>query len=138
VDVAPVGDSLDRQDAVFVLRQGDKSAAFATPFAASVTDVNQEALQNPQRLGENPYGANWLLKLRPQRLAQDLKRLRVAEEARLWMRDEVARLAHFLERQTACATVGATLPDGGVLMESVLEHLDQKVWERFEEEFLSR
>lgn len=138
VDVAPVGNSLDRQDAVFVLRQGDKSAAFASPFEASVTHVNQETLENPERIGEDPYGESWLLKLRPKKMAEDLHRLRIAEEARQWMREEVGRLAHFLERQTACATVGATLPDGGVLMESVLEHLDKTVWEQFEDEFLSR
>lgn len=138
IDVAPTGNTLDRQDAVFVLRQGDKSAAFATPFEASVMEVNRDLLENPDRIVEDPYGHSWLLRLQPRRLADGLQRLRVAEDARQWMRDEIMRLSRFLEEQTASATVGATLPDGGVLIENILETLDGKVWEQFEAEFLTR
>jgi glycine cleavage system H lipoate-binding protein len=137
VDVVPVGTAVGHRDAAFVLRQRDKSAAFVSPCDGVVTRVNEEALQNPDAIRNDPYGTSWLLRVRPQRLAEGVRKLRIGEDAQSWMREEVSRLIQFLERQSIADGVGVTLHDGGVPVQDVLEQLDGGAWERFEKEFLT-
>jgi len=136
IEAAPAGVTLGPEDAAFVLHQQGKSAAFPAPIEGVVAAVNEAALGDPARLKGDPFGAGWLLLVKPKQLAEGLRRLRVAEEARAWMQEEVARLRDFLSAQVPADAVGATLQDGGVPVEGVFEHLDAKSWERFEVEFL--
>jgi glycine cleavage system H lipoate-binding protein len=138
IDTAPEGTALDRNDAAFVIYQGEKSAGFAPPMEGVVTAVNRAALVDPERVTGDPYGDGWLVVVRPRRLAEGLRRLRVGEDAARWLGSEAARLRDFLAVQVpADAVLGATMPDGGAPVDGLLEQLDQPVWERFEAEFLA-
>jgi glycine cleavage system H lipoate-binding protein len=134
IELAPPGTSLGRRDAAFVLHQHDKSVAFAAPITGWVSEVNAAGLGwNGGR-----FGSEWLLRLEPKRLAEDLRHLRVGDPARRWLRDEVARLRDFLAGETAMPAMAATLQDGGHPVEGLFEQLDERAWERFESEFLAR
>jgi glycine cleavage system H lipoate-binding protein len=137
IDAAPEGASLVHGDAAFVVHQGAKSAGFAPPLDGVVTAVNAAALADPRRVQRDPYGEGWLLVLQPRRLGEGLRRLRVGEEAGRWLREEVARLRDFLATQMPADAVGATLHDGGLPADGLLEQLDSPAWERFEAEFLA-
>lgn len=134
IETAPAGAALGRRDAAFVLHRGDKSLGFALPVEGRITAVNAGVQAKPESLGEGE-GA-WLVSVEPRRLARDLRRLRVAEDARAWLREETARLRGFLAAQMPPDAVGATLHDGGVPVEGVLAQLDAAAWEKFEAEFL--
>ena len=137
LEVASQWAEVEREDAAVVLHQNRKSVAFAAPVEGTVTAINTEALLRPARVRTDPYGAGWLLRLRPRRLASELRELRIGEEARGWLRDEVERLGEFLSRQIPADAVGATLADGGLPVSDVLEQLDGTTWEAFEAEFLA-
>ena len=137
LEIAAEGAELAHEDAAFVLHQGTKSVAFASPLTGTVTDVNTALLQEPERLRDAPYDAGWLLRIRPHHLAHELRRLRIGEEAQGWLRHEAARLGDFLARTLPSAPVGATLQDGGLAVSGVMETLDATAWERFESEFLA-
>jgi len=137
IEVAPTGVSLASQDAAFVVHQGAKSVGFAAPIEGVVTAVNQAALLDPEGVRRDPYESGWLVTLRPKRLAANLRSLRVGDDAARWMREEVSRLRDFLAEQVPADALGATLHDGGVPADGLLEHFDAPVWERFESEFLA-
>ena len=137
IEVPPAGTKLGPRDAALVVHQRDKSAAFASPVEGFVSAVNDAALRDPASLRGDLFGSGWLLQLEPRRLADNLRRLRVGDEARGWLREEVARLRDFLAGQSMASAVGATLQDGGVPVDGLLEHLDEQAWERFESEFLA-
>jgi glycine cleavage system H lipoate-binding protein len=137
IEAAPAGSALGRTDAAFVVHQGDKTAAFAPPLEGVVTEVNAAVLRDPSSARRDPYGSGWLLRIEPKRLAHDLRDLRVADEARAWMREEMARLRDFVALRMAEPAVGTTMQDGGLAVDGLLEHLDEKSWERFESEFLA-
>lgn len=137
IEAAPAGAALGRADAAFVVHQGGKSAAFAPPVEGVVTSVNERVLRDPAALKSDPYGSGWLMQLEPRRLAQSLRDLRVGDEARAWLREEVGRLRDFAASQMPADAVGATAQDGGVPVAGLLEQLDEKTWERFESEFLA-
>ena len=138
MELAAEGAKIERDDAAFVLHQGGKNVAFPSPLEGTVTAVNTELLHHPENLKNEPYEAGWLLRLRPSHLAQELRQLRIGDEARGWMHAEVARFAEFLGRQMPADAVGATAQDGGLPVSGVMEHLNGNAWERFEEEFLAR
>lgn len=135
VEAAPAGVKLGRHDAAFVLHQGDKSVSFAPPFTGVVESVNPEVLADPDHVQNDPQA--WLMVVRPNRLSDGLRRLRVGEDATRWMRAEVARLRDFLAGMPAPDPVGVTLHDGGEPSTGVLQHLDAHSWQRFESEFLA-
>lgn len=137
LEVASEGAALARDDAAVVLHQGSKSVALASPIEGTVTAVNTDVLQHPEQLRTEPYERGWLLRIRPRHLASELRELRIGDEARDWLRQEVARFADFLGRQLPADAVGATLQDGGLPASGVLEQLDRTAWESFEEEFLA-
>jgi glycine cleavage system H lipoate-binding protein len=137
IEVPPTGTKLGPRDAALVVRQQGKSAAFASPVEGFVCAVNEAVLRDPASLRGDLFGSGWLLQLEPRRLADNLRRLRVGDEARGWLREEVVRLRDFLAGQVTATAVGATLQDGGLPVEGMLEHLDDKAWERFESEFLA-
>ena len=137
LEVAAEGAALAHDDAAFVLHQGSKSVALASPVEGTVTAVNTDALQHPQQLRDEPYERGWLLRIRPHQLASELRGLRIGDEARQWLQDEAARFADFLGRQLPADAVGATLQDGGLPASGLLEHLNGNAWESFEEEFLA-
>jgi glycine cleavage system H lipoate-binding protein len=137
LEVAAAGAELAHEDAAFVLHQGTKSVAFASPLTGQVTDVNTVLLHEPERLRDAPYDSGWLLRIRPHHLARELRRLRIGDEAQGWLRHEAARLGDFLARAVPTPIAGATLQDGGLALMGVMETLDAGAWERFESEFLA-
>lgn len=135
IEAAPAGVKLGRRDAAFVLHQGANSISFAPPFAGIVESVNPEVLADPNHVQNDPQA--WLMVVRPNRLSDGLRRLRVGEDATRWMRAEVARLRDFLAGVPVTDPVGVTMHDGGEPSTGVLQHLDARSWQRFESEFLA-
>jgi hypothetical protein len=61
--------------------------------------------------------------------------MRVGKEAKEWLMNEMNRLREFLSAQTA-EPAYATLQDGGVPAEGVLQQMDVDSWSKFEQEFI--
>lgn len=70
VELPEVGDSLQR-DASFGTVESVKAASdLHAPIAGSVTAVNKELLDAPEKINSDPYGAAWLVKIKPETLSQ--------------------------------------------------------------------
>lgn len=136
VETAPDGAILHRGDVAAVLRKGERSVELRTPVDGVVTGVNTSPEAAPAALAANPFGAGWLVSLAPRNLAASLRRMSVAEEAGTWMRRELARLRDFLVGLgEGGALASATLPDGGLPVEGLAEHLTDPQWRRLTERF---
>ncbi|MBX3066489.1 MAG: glycine cleavage system protein GcvH [Anaerolineae bacterium] len=70
VELPEVGDSLQR-DASFGTVESVKAASdLHTPIAGSVSAVNKDLLDTPEKINSDPYGAAWLIKIKPDDLSQ--------------------------------------------------------------------
>lgn len=107
--------------------QGDRRVDFVSPLDGYVRAVN----------GAEGGAAEWLVSIEPSNLPQNLIRLRIASGAARWLDAEVRRFAEFaaLRAPTLCG-VGATMPDGGAVVEGIFEELDDESREAFEKGFL--
>ena len=132
-----VGKTVARGDVLFAVRQDDRRAAFAAPLDGVVTDVHKDVNWQPDMIHEDPYKYGWICALKPRNLAQNLKQLRVAEEARTWLKEEAEKFQQLLAAQPLEALeVGHVLQDGGRTCPGVLEFVDDGAWKKFNEAFL--
>jgi hypothetical protein len=66
--------------------------------------------------------------LRPSNLSRDLKKLRIGAEATTWLEREARSFTEFLSLHRAVPVeVGATLPDGGIHVEGIIETMDGEI-----------
>jgi glycine cleavage system H protein len=132
-----VGKKVSRGDVLFALRQDDRRAAFAAPLDGVVTEVHKDVNWNPEMIHENPYNYGWICSVKPKNFAHNLKQLRIAEEARSWLRAEAEKFQEFFASQPLeSMPLGQVLQDGGRISPGVLEHVDEGTWKKFNEVFL--
>jgi len=85
--------------------------------------VNQEVLRSPGILSRDPYGAGWLLKVKPDRIAADTRNLLSGEVARAWMETSLGNL-HPIHLEA----VGPVSQDGGIPVEGIARVLGGDQW----------
>lgn len=133
-----VGKDVKRGEMLFAVRQDNRRAAFASPIDGQIGLVDEELNWHPELISKDPYKQGWVCSLRPKHLAQNLKQLRTAEDAKAWLKDEAARFREFLARPLETMQLGHVLQDGGELRQGILEFADLKTWNEFYEIFLRR
>lgn len=132
-----VGKEVARGDVLFALRQNDRRAAFAAPVDGVVTSVQKDVNWQPDMIHANPYKYGWICSLKPKNLAQNLKHLRLAEDAQTWLKDEAQKFQQFLAAQPLeNMQLGQVLQDGGHTCVGVMEFVDDGTWKKFNEVFL--
>lgn len=132
-----VGKEVRRGDVLFALKQDNHRAAFASPIDGVVTSVDKELPWHPEMIQSDPYKEGWVCSLKPRNLAQNLKHLVTADEARAWLKNEAGRFQGFFAAQTLDnMQLGQVMQDGGQLTGGVLEFADDGTWKQFNEMFL--
>ena len=132
-----VGREIKRGDVLFAVKQDNHRATFASPIDGTVVMVDEELPWHPEMIENDPYREGWVCSVKPRNLAQNLKHLLAADEARMWLKSETQRFQDFFAAQTLDnLQLGQTLPDGGELAVGVLEFADEGTWRQFNEMFL--
>jgi len=118
----------------FTLRDGTKQLELTSPVHGRVVEVNQKVLRNPALARKDPYGEGWLVKIRADRAEAARVVTRRGTDAINWLRvqGELAKL-FFVNRMPQPAL--ATMYDGGVAADGVLQHFDAEIWREFQTEF---
>ena len=102
-----------------------------SPVKGEVIEVNPEVAKNPDRVGDDPYGQGWLLKVRASGAGGVLKNLLSGNLARAWMDDAVTRVS-----QQRLPQLGVVLQDGGEPVEGFARQLDPEHWPEIAAEML--
>lgn len=132
-----VGSEVRRGDVLFALRQNNRRAAFASPVDGVVMNVDKELHWHPEMIHADPYKDGRVCSIKPRNLAHDLKLLRVAEDAKNWLRDEAEQFKEFFAaRPLDDLQLGKVMADGGQLRSGVLEFADDETWKQFNQAFL--
>lgn len=138
VSLPEPGARVKRGDVLAVLSRGGKSVKILSPASGQVHSVNSELALHPHRIAESPYGDGWLCSIAPTALAEDLRAMRVAEDAAGWMKSEIERFTQFLSSRIRLSPAyAAVMADGGEIIEGPLGELPENCWTEFEHAFLS-
>lgn len=138
IEAVPVGTTVHSGDRLAMLRQGEREIELKSPVDGTVTAVNPIAAVHPARVGQDPFGNGWLVSLAPRELGATLRRLFVAEEARAFLREEMAHLRDFLVGLSLAgrgSLATATLPDGGLPVDGLAGRLSADEWRELTERF---
>jgi glycine cleavage system H protein len=132
-----IGREVRRGDMLFTVRQDQHRAAFASPVDGVVNLVDEELHWHPEMIQSSPYKYGWVCTLKPKNLGLNLKLLRIADEAKNWLQEEVEKFREFFAaRPLEDRLLGQVLQDGGQLTGGVLEFADDETWKQFNEIFL--
>jgi len=112
------------------LHAGDRSLPMLSPVDGEVVAVNPAVLETPRLAADDPYGAGWLLRVRPRDRRASLKNLLSGELAMLWMRDATERL-----RRMPAAGLGSVMPDGGMPVRGFGRSLAPEEWSQAARDF---
>ncbi|HBY59829.1 MAG TPA: hypothetical protein DEH78_08385, partial [Solibacterales bacterium] len=117
------------QKAFAVFRNGEK-AELVSPVEGEVVEINQEVIQNPALLRQDPYGKGWLMTVFAPDEESVTRNLLPQGLVRGWMHEMVSRL-YSLQPQLA----GAVSADGGVAVDDLCSALPGAEWKTVTEEF---
>jgi glycine cleavage system H protein len=111
---------------------GDQVATvpIAAPISGTVVAVNP-AVRDASALSD-PYGAGWLLKVKPDQLREERRSLFSGERARAWLEDAAAALAARMNPE-----LGTVLQDGGTPVHGIAKALAGDGWPRLVAELLA-
>ena len=71
VELPEVGSAIVQGESFGVIESVKAASDLFAPVSGTVTAVNGDLESAPQQVNEDPYGAGWLIKLQPSRLADE-------------------------------------------------------------------
>lgn len=138
VELPRPGMEVKEGEPLFTLVTGERRAVIASPFDGVVRSVNPALAEDGATLGRDPYRRGWICALSPKNLGASLRKLKVAEEAVAWLRNERERFDEFAAARTwRNAVPGTAMADGGKPADGILNYLDDESWAAFGREFLA-
>jgi glycine cleavage system H protein len=78
IELPEVGDSFEFKEIIGSIESVKAVSELFCPIGGEVIEINQEVVNNPEKVNEDPYAA-WLLKIRPKDLSNDWEKLLNAE-----------------------------------------------------------
>jgi glycine cleavage system H lipoate-binding protein len=128
VELPGLGERVAQGERAVTLAEGGASVGMLSPVDGTVLAVNP-ALQGESDLAD-PYGAGWLFKVKPTRLAANLRQLHGPATARRML--EEAEMALLGRMDPA---LGQVLQDGGAPVHGIARALAGDGWEELAREF---
>lgn len=65
VELPQIGDEINAGDELGVLESVKAASDFYAPVSGVVVAINEQVNENPALVNSDPYGAGWLIKMRP-------------------------------------------------------------------------
>lgn len=107
-----------------------KTIDMLSPVDGQIIAINENLLNSPESIGQDPYGQSWLLKVQAPKITANLKNLLSGELARQWMEGVRQSLLSRMNYD-----LGAVSQDGGVLVDGIARSIDQERWDEIAREF---
>ena len=134
------GEKIRKGEILAEIDQNGKRLRIISPISGEVVIANTMILENPEMLHDDPYGKGWIYAIKPSNWKDDIHSYCLAEEATHWITKDLDRFKDFLSvslGKHSSEPSMIALQDGGELRQNILSELDNKIWEDFQESFLS-
>jgi CheY-like chemotaxis protein len=135
VELPGTGRIVTRGAPLFSIQQGDLSLFVPSPVSGRVSGANFKLLDNPELIKLKPYDLGWLCRIETTKLADDLKEMKVGEDAVSWYRKEIERYTEMKEK--IAREKGETEAEPGAGEDAASDVQDQATWEAFSQTFIN-
>jgi glycine cleavage system H lipoate-binding protein len=132
-----VGAKLSQGEKGWALAIREKTIHMLSPLDGEVVAVNQEALRDPDLLGQDPFERGWLLKVKPSRFTPNRRNLVSGPMAREWMSSVLERLRAEIGKAIPQEgpSMGTVYQDGGTPVHGIARALAGDRWDEMTEEY---
>ena len=86
-ELPSVGDEVVKGEPFGTVESVKSVSDLVAPLSGKIEEVNEEVVDNPQIINEDPYGEGWLIVVSPSNLDEDLKTLMNYEESVEWHKE---------------------------------------------------
>ena len=139
IELPPIGKEVKQGGKIFTVKQGKRKATFYSPVEGVVGSVNHMLLETPKVIKRDPYIDGWVCAIKPSNLGENIKNLKIAKDAALWLKEEITRFKEvMLKKSLQMVPAYETIQDGGEIVDGLLEFLGDEQWELFNSEFLKK
>ena len=84
VELPGVGDTVTQNQPYGSIESVKAVSDLVAPISGTIEEVNQEVMDKPEIVNEDPYGKGWLLVVKPSNLQEELKNLMTDQQAVEW------------------------------------------------------
>ena len=130
VELPKVGRFLKQGRIAWKLHRGNRILPQIAPIDGTIVEVNKALQDDPLLANLSPYEKGWILKVRPNRLKENLRNLLHGQLAKKWMELVKSQLAARFPQ-----SLGPVYQDGGELIDGVGNTLTDEEWEIVKREF---
>jgi DNA-binding response OmpR family regulator len=97
-----VGQELNKGDSLFSLKQGTNSVSLASPISGKIIEVNGALSENyAEPIKNRPYEYGWVCIMEAKNLANDLKNLKIGNDALDWYKEEINKYSDLVSSDKA-------------------------------------
>ena len=133
------GEKVKKGDAIAEIVQNGKKLYLKSPVSGEIVEMNSAVAMDPVILNKDPYGAGWILTVRPDNWVAETSCCFLAGGADQWIKKELSRIKDFVAmniRHQESKALPVILQDGGELPDHVLTSLPPELWDDFQKEFM--
>lgn len=112
-------------------------APLSSPISGTVISLNGSLKNEPQLLVEDPEGDGYLLKMKPENVERDIKKLLSGRDAISWLKREERKLVRILSSLDR-RVPGETMQDGGTFFPSAISGINERDYQVLIETFFVR
>jgi glycine cleavage system H lipoate-binding protein len=131
VNMPLMGKEIKQNKPDITLRRGEKKAALLSPVSGIVTDINTRFREKSVPMtDQSPYSEGWIIRVHTRNLRQEVKKLLIGNETKVFLEEDVESLYRLIEDKAPLAA------DGGFLGHDIYGNLPELGWENLQRLFL--
>lgn len=119
-----VGETCRQGATAWSLLRNGKALEMLSPLDGKVVAVNKRVIDDPEIVAKDPYGAGWLMMVKPRERKRNFRNLISGGVAKGWMEESAAAL-----RSAFSGELGPVYNDGGLPENGVADDLDEAAWD---------
>jgi CheY-like chemotaxis protein/glycine cleavage system H lipoate-binding protein len=138
VELPNLGMEINKGKNLFSIKQGTQSIPFNSPISGKVEKINKALLNDLERLESTPYYKNWFCRIDASHLDEELKDLKIGQNAVDFYNKDIERLQNYIKQFVKSTKDEKEVPANGKLYLGELTHLKTKDLDVIIDEFFRR
>ena len=133
------GETIKKNEVFLSIIRNGKQLNIKAPVSGIIKAQNKALLTNTSLINSFPYTDGWVYMIEPTNWVREIQFLFIAENFKIWLRNEFIRLKDFLavmQKTNETRYAHVVLQDGGELKEGILMDLRSEAWEDFQTHFI--
>lgn len=114
IEAPTLGMEVKQGQLLFNVRIGKETVPFHAPVSGRIIQVNATIIDDPERLEITPYENNWICKMDADKIDEDLKMLKIGQEAVKFYESEIERLKKSIKKVTKTRDEKSIPADGHI------------------------